>query len=378
MDPAELRERLPHAALSFRGYNLTNLGRSRELLLHPQYGPTVESFLRRASRVCTEVIGRPTDLIARVRENRETSLDSYADAVALIAAMEMAQLQLLEEFFDIVYASAQVSLGYSLGEIVAAVAGQVVTLEDALVVPLRLAADCVALAQDVSLAVLFSRGERLSSHDVQRLCLEINCEARGVIGISAYLAPNSLLLMGQGDTLDRFRQRMKAAFPEQVYLRKNQGDWPPLHTPIVWQRNIPNRVALIMQTMPGGLTAPTPPILSLVTGKVSYDDLNARELLHRWVDHPQRLWDAVYEALAMGIETLVHVGPEPNIIPATFKRLQDNVEAQTRGSIGMRALSVAVRRTWLKSLLPQRTALLRATLVKQLILEDWLLEQRPG
>ena len=31
-----------------------------------------------------------------------------------------------------------------------------------------------------------------------------------------------------------------------------------------------------------------------------------------------------------GIETVIHIGAQPNIVRATFKRLADNVEAQTR------------------------------------------------
>ena len=88
-----------------------------------------------------------------------------------------------------------------------------------------------------------------------------------------------------------------------------------------------------MQTLPGGFTAPQPPILSLVTGKASYNDYNARDILYRWIDHPQLLWDVVYESLTKGVETMVHVGPEPNIIPATFKRLRDNVETETKGAL---------------------------------------------
>jgi [acyl-carrier-protein] S-malonyltransferase len=129
-----------------------------------------------------------------------------------------------------------------------------------------------------------------------------------------------------------------------------------------------------MQTIKINYTKPTPPVLSLVTGKVSYEKLNARELMHKWIDHPQRLWDALYEALLMGVETLIHVGPQPNIIPATFSRLRDNVEAQTKAHIGLWALSAAARRPWLQAMLPQRTALLRASMVLQVNLEDWLLD----
>jgi [acyl-carrier-protein] S-malonyltransferase len=117
-------------------------------------------------------------------------------------------------------------------------------------------------------------------------------------------------------------------------------------------------------------------VLSLVTGKVSYDDTNSRELINQWIDHPQRLWEAVCEILSMGVNTVVHVGPAPNIVPATFERLAANVESQNKGSRRLRALSVAVRRPWLQALLPKRASLLRATMIQQVILEDWLLEQK--
>jgi [acyl-carrier-protein] S-malonyltransferase len=134
----------------------------------------------------------------------------------------------------------------------------------------------------------------------------------------------------------------------------------------------------MMHTMPGGFSQPRPPILSLVTGKFSYNDYNCREILHKWTDHPQKLWDAVYETLAAGIQTVVHVGPDPNIVPATFERLSENVAAQTKSHLGMRALSAAANRRWLSAMLPTRAALLRAPFVKHVILEDWLLANAPG
>ncbi len=229
------------------------------------------------------------------------------------------------------------------------------------------------------MGVLFSRGPLLDFEEVKRLCLRINAEGQGVIGISAFLAPNTVLLLGQNGTIDRFSQEMHDVFPARVYLRKNHDPWPPVHTPLVWQRNIPNRVGMLAHTLPGGFTKPNPPIFSLVTGKASYTDYNAREILVQWIDHPQRLWDAVYETLAIGIETVIHVGPAPNLIPATYNRLRDNVQAQLTGnslnSMGLRAMARAVRRPWLTALLPSRTALLRAPTVAHVILEDWLLAQ---
>ena len=84
----------------------------------------------------------------------------------------------------------------------------------------------------------------------------------------------------------------------------------------------------------------------------------------------------MYETLASGVQTVVHVGPDPNLVPATFTRLADNVLAQVKGSgIGMRAMQGMANRPWLKRLLPGRVALLRAPELTQVVLEDWLLGQ---
>ena len=374
-----LSERLATGAFAVRGYNITNLGRSGELLAHRIFGPLVERHLREAGAVCGDVIGRPVDLVKMVREKQDPALDRFAEAVSLVMAMEIAQLKVLEEFFDVRYADAKLAFGYSLGEISALIAGGVFELQHALRIPLTFAKDCAELGNAATLGVLFSRGPALDVEAVQWLCVRINGEGRGVIGISAYLSPNSLLLIGQKQTVDRFLELMYDLLPKQVHLRKNEHRWPPLHTPIVWERHVPDRAAALMHTLPGGLRKPTPDVLSLVTGKVSYNDQNCREVLRKWTDHPQRLWDAMYETLAQGIETVIHVGPDPNLFPATFRRVSDNIKAQVAtkswSGFGLRAVSQAVRRPWLAKLLPSRSALLRAPFVEHIILEDWLLKQ---
>ena len=136
----------------------------------------------------------------------------------------------------------------------------------------------------------------------------------------------------------------------------------------------------MLGTAPGGFTAPKPPVLSCVTGETSYNWNNSREILNRWVDHPQNVWDVVDQILAAGVETVIHVGPEPNILPATFNRLKNNIAAQLSGSslvtLGLRTMSqIARRRPWLASLIHSDATLLRAPFVEQILLEDWLLEQ---
>ena len=379
----DLREHISNSAFAFRGYNINNLGRTDELLDHHAYGPVVKELLSEASEIVSEAVGEKIDLVRRVREKAESTLDTFAADMAQVIATELAQVRILDQFFDLPMNKARVTCGYSLGEVAALIASNVYDLRDILTAPLTLAKDCADLGRNVTMGVLFSRGPELDATAVERLCLDINAEGNGVIGISTYLSPNTFLLLGQNSTIDTFRKRMRDVLPEKTHLRKNEHSWPPLHTPLLWDKSIPNRAAVLQHTMVGGFTAPDPPIISCVTGKVSYNEHNSRELLNRWIDHPQKLWDVVYEILSMGIDVVIHVGPEPNLIPATFKRLSDNVTAQLKGrtlnSVGLRAMSGIARRPWLSKLLSSRAALLRAPFVHHVILEDWLLDQSlPG
>lgn len=377
--PFELSEAVESAAVAFRGYNVTNLGRTPELLAHHTYGPVFVRYLREASEICSRVLDEPIDLVARVRDQQESTLDTFGQDIGLIIAVELAQLEVLEEFFGVECRQARLAMGYSLGEVTALVTGGVYNMADVLPPLVSLSRDSADLGRDATLGIVFSRGPALDFAAIERLCLQITNQGQGVIAISAYLSPNTVLVFGQGDTVDCFKLRMDEVLDGNVHLRKNQECWPPMHTSLLWQRNIPNRAALMMQTGGGGFRAPAPPVVSLVTGKASYNDYNSRELLHRWVDHPQRLWDAIYEILAAGVEAVFHVGPAPNLIPATFKRLSDNVQVQlasrSLNSLGMRALSGMVNRPWLAKLMSARAALLRAPFVRHVIVEDWLLAQ---
>ena len=369
-------------ALAFRGYNTTNLGRTRELLHIPAYGEILWEELRRYSRVCRETTGRACDLVELVKANVEVGLDRYAESIGLIVAVEAAHLRLLREVHGIDYGGAKLAFGYSLGEMMAVCCGGAFAAEELVRVPLAMAADCADLARDAEMGILFSRGGAISEHDVRRLCADITRRGRGTIGLSAILSPNSYLIIGQGYTVDVFKDEMKSALPAAAHLRINEHRWPPLHTPIVRQRHVVDRAALMIDQLQPGKFPPTPPVFSLATGKRNYDEHAAREVLRQWIDHPQRLWDAVVETLNSGVSTVIHVGPEPNLILATFARLADNVKQQTNGktfdSYRMKAMSGLASRPWLANLLPKRAALLRAPLLKQIVLEDWLIENAPA
>ncbi|HEV3166526.1 MAG TPA: ACP S-malonyltransferase [Isosphaeraceae bacterium] len=375
----DIKKRIGSAAFAFRGYDVANIGRTNELLAHPAYGPVVSKALDTASALCADATHKHVDLVEQVRSQRDSTLETFPEDVALIVAMEVTQVRLLEQFFEIPAHDAKLSFGYSIGELSSMVYGGVFELEQLLPIPLGLAQDCAELAADTTMGILFTRGPALPPPDVHRLCMAISSEGRGLIGPSAFLSPNTALVLGQGDSLDRLERAMGDFLPDKVMLRRNPNKWPPLHTPLVWQRNIPNRTAMAVYSIQGGHHKPTPAVYSCVTGSPSYDEYNSRELLTKWTDHPQRLWDVIYDTLASGVELVIHVGPQPNLIPATFSRLSNNVGKQLGGKylqmLGRSVYSSVNRHAWLAHLLPQKAALLRAPFLEHVILEDWLLEQ---
>ena len=376
----DLKQRIATSVFAFRGYNQTNLGRTAELLSHPSYGPIFEAQLKAAAAALREATGRGTNLVRRVERAEPTELSSFAEDIGVILAASIAQIEALQAVWGVDYRQARFAFGYSLGEIAALICSGVFSLRDVYLPLAAMADDSASLGRGVTMGIVFSRDTELNLAAVTRLCVELTREGRGAIAISAILSPNTVLVLGQQDTVDRFKERYRDVLGERVHLRKHQGAWPPLHTPLLWDLNIPCRAGVMMRRMGGGLTAPVPPVLSLVTGKLEYNDYNAREFLHRWIDEPQRLWDAIYAVLADGVDTIIHVGPEPTLIPATFRRLSDNVKAQLAGgwlnTLGLRAVQ-NIWRPWLARWLSSKSALLRAPYIEHVILEDWLLEHQP-
>ncbi|PCJ39274.1 MAG: ACP S-malonyltransferase [SAR86 cluster bacterium] len=369
-------------AFAFRGYNTTNLGRSYELLHHPEYSHIFKKYLTQASKIAEESLMRRVDLLKRVEEQKELPLGAYPETIALIMAVSLAQIEALQQIHGVDYSKAKVVFGYSLGELVALVTTKVYAMESTLELILPLARDAAELALDVKLGVVFCRGRQLDYSAVERHCLEVSNEGKGTIGISGYLSPNTVILLGQGDTIDHFKNTICNIPPHNVQLKKDNHLWPPLHTQIVCQKNLSDRAAVALETMPGGFSAPQPPILSCVTGDIAYTDVNSRELIKQWVEQPQHLWSVIEKTMQMGIDRIVHVGPEPNIIPRTMNRLAIDISAQLNRpsltGISMKAVShITRKRPWLAQLISKNAALLRAPFVEHIILEDWLLEKRP-
>ncbi len=376
-----LESRLPTSALAVRGYNITNLGRTPELLAHDAYGPIVRSHLQHAGDLCNSITGRSSDLVKLVQDQIEPGLDLYAEAIAIISATEMAQFQITRELHGLNLFRANCAFGYSLGELIAASASGAFDSDAVMRIPLTMADDCAELARDTTMAIVFTRGAALDEDAVHEVCETISCEGDGMIGVSAVLSPNTMLILGRGNSISRLKQGLRKRLARKINIRLNDSKWPPLHSPLVRAKHVPDRASMMMSQVPLSPDGPQLPVFSLVTGRKAYHDRKTRNLLRDWSDQPQRLWDVVGQIFARDINTLVHIGPEPNVIPATFRRLADNVRQSTGDwsfeSLGIRAVQKMAQRPWLASLLPKQTNLLRAPKIRHIVLENWLLRHPP-
>jgi [acyl-carrier-protein] S-malonyltransferase len=375
----ELKQHIGTAAIAFRGYDASNLGRSREFLAHPVYGTVVREYLGRASGVCGEVLKRKVDLTTRVEASEPASLETFVEDTATIVAMELAQVRLLERVFEVPVRDAMLTFGHSIGELSALVLAGVYEMEQLLPIPLSLAHDCADLTRDTTLGILTSPRGALERERVQRLCSAVSSRGHGLVGPSTFLSPYQVILLGQADTLDLLEAEMPEYLPAGASLRRRPNQWPPIHTPLVWERSVPNRAAVALYRTGGGNQRPKPEIVSCTTGRANYDEWNSREILTDWTDHPQRLWDAIEYTLASGAELVIHVGPEPKLIPTAFERLSGKVMKDLKhrhlDSLGRHVLPSISRNHWLARRLPQKAVVVRAPFVNHLILEDWLLAQ---
>lgn len=375
----QVRKQIGTAAFAFRGYDSSNHGRGADLLAHPVYGPIVSPVLRSASGLCETILKRPVDLATRLRDHAPSTLDTFVEDIAMIVGLEIAQVRILEQVLDIPVHQARLSFGHSIGELAALVLGGVYEMEQLLPVPLGLAQDCAELTYHTTIGILSSSSVNLDIMKVDRLCHGISARGHGLIGPSTYLSPDHILLIGQEGTLDEFEREMREMLSPDVTLRRRPNHWPPLHTPLVWERNIPNRTAMAMHHITGGDRKPTPPIVSCATGLANYDQWNSRMILADWTDHPQRIWEAMENTLQSGAELVIHVGPEPKLIPSAFERLGARVIKQLRRShlerLGSSVIPSMGRQEWIMRSLPGSAALLRAPYLRHMILEDWLLVQ---
>ena len=276
-------------------------GAVRNSLTHPAFGPIVRATLESASSLCSDALGEKVDLAARILAREPSELSTFVQDIGTVVGMQIAQVRILEEIFDIPVRQARLSFGHSIGELSALVLGGVYEMEQLLPVPLSLATDCAELTADTTMGILSVHGGTLQIEDVEHLCASISRH-----GSWADRAVDvSLAVPGASPWPARHAERCSSTrcvifFRRASRCGAGRTTGRRLHTPIVWERNIPNRTAMAMHHTGGGDRKPTPTVVSCATGTASYDEWNSRAILADWTDHPQRLWDVDGEHAGLG------------------------------------------------------------------------------
>ena len=174
------------------------------MLDHPVYGPIVGRVLAEASQnSAPRPIHAPVDLASHIRAGARTNLDFFPEDVATIVATELAQMTMLEECFGIPARDARLSFGYSIGELSALVWSGVFTLEQLLPVPLGLASGLRRAGRRPDDGRPLHPRPGPADGRGRAALPGISSEGTGLIGPSAFLSPNTALILGQGDTIDR-------------------------------------------------------------------------------------------------------------------------------------------------------------------------------
>ncbi len=86
---ADLTQHIETTALAFRGYDVANLGRSRELLEHSVYGAIVRSTLDQPPRSVPRSCTPGFDLADFILAGEKTSLTTFPHDIATIVGMEL-------------------------------------------------------------------------------------------------------------------------------------------------------------------------------------------------------------------------------------------------------------------------------------------------
>src|SRR6516225_1380055 len=112
------------------------------------------------------------------------------------------------------------------------------------------------------MGILSTQGNTLQIEDVQHLCYSISSRGQGLIGPSTYLSPFQVLIAGSG-VPPGFARALNARVPPcRRNLAAQAGQLATFARAAVWERNIPNRTAMMMYHTAGGQRKPTPNVLS--------------------------------------------------------------------------------------------------------------------
>jgi len=249
------------------------------------------------------------DFSRLLREGPLEELTLTRNAQPAILATSIAALRALEARSPV---RPSVVAGHSLGEYSALVAAGALDFADAI----RLTRRRGELMQS---AVPAGTGAMAAIMGLDRAALEAVCAAAAqgeVVSPANFNAPGQIVIAGHEKAVERASAAVAAAGGKAIALKVSA----PFHCALM--RPAAEGLAAALETVP--VHAPRVPVVANVSAEAVTDPAEIKRLLVRQVDGPVRWSECVERLVALGVGTVVEVGPG-KVLQGLVKRIDKSL-----------------------------------------------------
>jgi len=252
-------------------------------------------------------------------EGPQEALDMTVNTQTTILTLEVAVYTLCKEFLPM---SPHVAAGHSLGEYSAIYASGAISLED--LFPLvyaraRYHQDAVPVGDGAMAAII-----GLDHDEVHRLCREL-AEGQEVVAVSVLNAPRQTSISGHTAAVERVMaaaKEIKSATAIKLPISV------PCHCRLL-QAASDSLAENLSRITFGDFQIPVIPNCDPTS---LYTPENARDLLQRQIISPVRWQETVEKMVAMGVETILELGPKKTL-SGLIKKIDKRIQVMEIGDI---------------------------------------------
>jgi [acyl-carrier-protein] S-malonyltransferase len=252
-------------------------------------------------------------------EGPQEALDMTVNTQTTILTLEVAVYTLCREFLPM---SPQVAAGHSLGEYSAIYASGAISLED--LFPLVYARaqyhqDAVPLGSGAMAAII-----GLDHEEVRHLCREVGKESE-VVAVSVLNAPRQTSISGHTNAVERVMAAAKEIKSTAVIKLPISV---PCHCELL-QTASDSLAENLRRITFGDFQIP---VIPNCDPNALYTPENARDLLRRQIISPVRWHETVEKMVAMGVETILEIGPKKTL-SGLIKKIDKRIQVMEIGDL---------------------------------------------